>query len=275
MAQTASSESAELLSFAFSIISVFFYSIVYIPQFYSIYKNKSSKGVSIWMILTFCLADGLSLVGTILLGLTFSLVVMGWYHCIVGISMLLAVFFYKRNRSIYEYTFVFGFVFTAVITYVLVQVFLSSTTYEIPGSIVGWFSTSMYIIGRLPQIYLNYKRKSTEGLSILMFLFSILGNVFYLVCILTFSVEPEYIFYNMPWIILVVVTVSLDFFVMYQWKLYSDGGSAPLRRRASPEGGERITSERPSGSDGGERITSERKEEADMKMIVDERAEPV
>jgi uncharacterized protein with PQ loop repeat len=198
MAKTASSESAEILSFAFSIISVFFYSIVYIPQFYSIYKTKSSEGVSIWMILTFCLADGLSLVGTILLGLTFSLVVMGWYHCIVGISMLLAVFFYKRTRSMYEYTFVFGFTFTAIITYVLVQVFLSSTTYEIAGSVVGWFSTSMYIIGRLPQIYLNYQRKSTEGLSILMFLFSILGNVFYLLCILTFSIEPQYIASNMP-----------------------------------------------------------------------------
>ena len=164
----------------------------------------------------------------------------------------------------------FGFTFTAITTYILVQVFLSSTTYEIAGSVVGWFSTSMYIIGRFPQIYLNYKRKSTEGLSILMFTFSILGNVFYLVCILTFSTEPEYINANMPWIILVIVTVSLDFFVMYQWRLYSDGGSGdgtkslpgragtPLRRRASPEGGERP-------SERSER--SEQQESGDLKSV--------
>lgn len=217
----ASSESAELLSFAFSIISVVFYSIVYIPQFYSIYKNKSSEGVSIWMILTFCLADGLSLIGTILLSLSFSLVVMGWYHCIVGIIMLLAVLFYKQSKTTYEYIFVFGFIVTALISYISVQIFLSATVYEVPGSIIGWFATIMYIIGRLPQIYHNYKRKSTEGLSILMFIFSILGNVFYLITIVTFSINPEYIYSNMPWIILVVVTVLLDFYVIYQWRLYS------------------------------------------------------
>ena len=196
--QQASSESAELLSFAFSIISVVFYSIVYIPQFYSIYKNKSSEGVSIWMILTFCLADGLSLIGTILLSLSFSLIVMGWYHCIVGITMLLAVLFFKKDKTTYEYTFVFGFIVTAAISYISVQIFLSASVYEVPGSIVGWFATIMYILGRLPQIYYNYRKKSTEGLSILMFVFSILGNVFYLITIVTFSIEPQYIDANMP-----------------------------------------------------------------------------
>ena len=40
-----------IASFAFGILSIIFYSVVYYPQFYVIYQTKKTDGISIWMLL--------------------------------------------------------------------------------------------------------------------------------------------------------------------------------------------------------------------------------
>ena len=53
------------------------------------------------------------------------------------------------------------------------------TVGRIMGDVSAWVCFVCYFFGRVPQIILNYKRKDTEGLSMLMFLFAILANIFY------------------------------------------------------------------------------------------------
>lgn len=50
---------------------------------------------------------------------------------------------------------------------------------QIAGRIVSWISTVMYLGSRMPQIYKNYRRKSTSGLSPLLFFAAFCGNFFY------------------------------------------------------------------------------------------------
>ena len=50
---------------------------------------------------------------------------------------------------------------------------------RIVGDVSAWVCFVCYFFGRVPQIVLNYKRKDTEGLSMLMFLFAIVANIFY------------------------------------------------------------------------------------------------
>ncbi|KAH8149415.1 uncharacterized protein LAJ45_06494 [Morchella importuna] len=50
---------------------------------------------------------------------------------------------------------------------------------EAIGMTVGWISTLLYLCSRLPQLILNAKRKSTEGLSIALFMAAFSGNLFY------------------------------------------------------------------------------------------------
>ncbi|EAS27851.3 PQ loop repeat protein [Coccidioides immitis RS] len=55
----------------------------------------------------------------------------------------------------------------------------------IAGRIASWTSTIMYLASRLPQIFKNYRRKSTTGLSPLLFFAAFCGNFFYSTSLLT------------------------------------------------------------------------------------------
>lgn len=56
---------------------------------------------------------------------------------------------------------------------------------EIAGRVSSWASTVLYLGSRLPQLYKNYKRKSTSGLSPLLFGAAFCGNLFYSSSLLT------------------------------------------------------------------------------------------
>ncbi|KAJ5247601.1 hypothetical protein N7468_002584 [Penicillium chermesinum] len=53
------------------------------------------------------------------------------------------------------------------------------TIIEVIGRIISWLSTLLYLGSRPPQLYKNYLRKSTEGLSPLLFMAAFSGNFFY------------------------------------------------------------------------------------------------
>lgn len=59
------------------------------------------------------------------------------------------------------------------------------TTLENTGTILSWMSTFLYLGSRLPQIYKNYRRKSTAGLSPHLFAAAFCGNLFYSAAIVT------------------------------------------------------------------------------------------
>lgn len=240
----------ENLSYIFSVISLIFYSIVYIPQFNVIYRSKSSSGISFWMILLWTQADILSLIGTIVLHMHFSIILIGWYHYIVGIMMILFVLYYTdRHIDINDdTTSKFDIFFKKCVEYIgyskyivkyrtsfLIKmlsatVFLLSntiicmllnititTSHDVIGECLGWITMTFYLVGRIPQLWLNYKRKTTEGLSLLMYLFTMLGNGFYIAVI---TVDKETIQMNIPWIVTGVTTICLDMIVIGQHYYY-------------------------------------------------------
>lgn len=88
------------------------------------------------------------------------------------------------------------------------------------GQWLGWMMAAIYMGGRLPQIWLNIKRGSVEGLNPLMFLFALLANVTYVGSILIRSTEWERIKANMPWLLDAVVCVALDLFIILQYIYY-------------------------------------------------------
>ncbi|OJD23600.1 hypothetical protein ACJ73_05044 [Blastomyces percursus] len=56
---------------------------------------------------------------------------------------------------------------------------------QIAGRISSWSSTILYLVSRIPQLYKNYGRKSTSGLSPLLFFAAFCGNFFYSTSLLT------------------------------------------------------------------------------------------
>ncbi|ERM99044.1 hypothetical protein AMTR_s00101p00071870 [Amborella trichopoda] len=83
------------------------------------------------------------------------------------------------------------------------------------GNFMGWAMTAIYMGGRLPQICLNMKRGSVEGLNPLMFIFALIGNSTYVGSILVRSIEWSKIHPNLPWLVDAGACVLLDSFVSF------------------------------------------------------------
>uniref|UniRef100_A0A6M2EBT7 Uncharacterized protein n=1 Tax=Populus davidiana TaxID=266767 RepID=A0A6M2EBT7_9ROSI len=81
------------------------------------------------------------------------------------------------------------------------------------GQWLGWLMAAIYMGGRIPQIWLNIKRGSVEGLNPLMFVFALVANLTYVLSIVVRTTEWDSIKPNMPWLLDAAVCVALDFFV--------------------------------------------------------------
>ncbi|GLJ24495.1 hypothetical protein SUGI_0467800 [Cryptomeria japonica] len=88
------------------------------------------------------------------------------------------------------------------------------------GTWLGWLMAAIYMGGRLPQICLNIKRGTVEGLNPLMFIFALFGNATYVGSILVRTLDWEKLKPNMPWLIDAAVCVLLDFFILVQFIYY-------------------------------------------------------
>ncbi|KAI1104669.1 PQ-loop-domain-containing protein [Jackrogersella minutella] len=108
------------------------------------------------------------------------------------------------------------------------------------GQIFGWLCAILYLGSRLPQLLLNWRRKSTEGVSILFFLFACLGNLTYVLSIFAYDprcaeshcqpgeserIYGRYILVNLSWLAGSLGTLILDLGIFAQFFIYSQDGS--------------------------------------------------
>ncbi|KAL3472761.1 PQ loop repeat-domain-containing protein [Aspergillus californicus] len=91
-----------------------------------------------------------------------------------------------------------------------------------PGAqVLGYISAVCYLGARLPQIYKNHCDKSCEGLSLLFFILSLLGNLSYGAGIMFHSTGKNYIITNLPWLIGSLGTMVEDVMIFVQFRMYA------------------------------------------------------
>ena len=104
------------------------------------------------------------------------------------------------------------------------------------GQVFGYLCAVLYLGSRIPQLLLNYRRKSTEGVSLLFFLFACIGNLTYDMSIFAYSPicdDPDhcrpgeastlywrYILVNLSWIAGSLGTLLLDMAIFVQFFMY-------------------------------------------------------
>lgn len=103
------------------------------------------------------------------------------------------------------------------------------------GQVGGYICALLYLGSRVPQLLLNYRRKSTEGISMLFFLFACLGNLTYVLSILVYKPHcgrsacapgqasqayGKYVAVNASWLLGSLGTLLLDAGVFVQYFLY-------------------------------------------------------
>ncbi|KAH0293853.1 PQ-loop-domain-containing protein [Aureobasidium namibiae CBS 147.97] len=111
--------------------------------------------------------------------------------------------------------------------------------FNIVGQVFGYLCAALYLGSRVPQLLLNYRRKSTEGLNALFFLFACIGNLTYVLSIFAFNpichhgkhgqkcrpgeasaIYGRYILVNLSWLLGSLGTLFLDFGVFAQFFIY-------------------------------------------------------
>ncbi|GMM30742.1 hypothetical protein DAMA08_034870 [Martiniozyma asiatica (nom. inval.)] len=97
---------------------------------------------------------------------------------------------------------------------------IKSTNNQLGPQICGYISAFLYLTARLPQIYHNWSKKSTSGLSLLFFILTMLGNITYSLQIITFRNDWEYIMLNMSWLLGSAGTILQDTLILIQFWLY-------------------------------------------------------
>ncbi|PLW32503.1 hypothetical protein PCANC_20997 [Puccinia coronata f. sp. avenae] len=97
------------------------------------------------------------------------------------------------------------------------------------GRLSAWLCAFLYLTSRIPQIMKNYTRKSVEGLSILLFILAFLGNLTYVLSILTsphiLLTNPRhhrlnYLNESVPYLIGSAGTLCFDFTIFVQSAIY-------------------------------------------------------
>ncbi|KAK4949205.1 hypothetical protein LTR28_007282 [Elasticomyces elasticus] len=91
------------------------------------------------------------------------------------------------------------------------------------AQVLGYASAVAYLGARIPQIIKNQREKSCQGLSLLFFLLSLLGNATYGAGILLHSQTRPYLLTNLPWLIGSLGTMAEDAAIFVQFHLYGDG----------------------------------------------------
>jgi uncharacterized protein with PQ loop repeat len=112
----------------------------------------------------------------------------------------------------------------------------STLNFNLWGQIFGYICAALYLGSRIPQLLLNYRRKSTDGISMLFFLFACIGNLTYVLSIVAYKpvckhvrhcragevqgIYGRYILVNLSWLIGSFGTLLLDMAVFVQYFMY-------------------------------------------------------
>ncbi|OAD02074.1 hypothetical protein MUCCIDRAFT_121426, partial [Mucor lusitanicus CBS 277.49] len=226
---------SDLFAKLFGYFSIGCWIVVFTPQLYENYTRKNTDGVSIQFLSFWILGDILNLFGIILENLLFTMLLLALYYLFADCLLMGQVIYYRtvypqrhieevvqssRTRTIVRLFFASSIVsWTALMVGSALFFFgpgqhkVDMSQWHLIPQLLGWGSAILYCVSRIPQIMQNFRNESVEGLSLPMFVFSVVGNVTYCVSIVLESTDPTYLFINLPWLIGSGGTLFFDFTV--------------------------------------------------------------
>ncbi|XP_016390018.1 lysosomal amino acid transporter 1 homolog [Sinocyclocheilus rhinocerous] len=249
----------DIASVVLGLLSIVCFMVSSLPQYYSSCKTGNmDSALSIWFLLFWLAGDSCNLIGSFLADQLPLQKYTAVYYVLADLLMLSMYFYYKLKnkssrasnsallnavsvlcllgmsssllslpRSALEEQMPVGFKGRVLLAVEgdsgSVQPF---DTKEIIGFVIGSISSVLYLCSRLPQMYTNFRRKSTEGVSFFLFALVILGNTTYGISVLLKNPDPgqgeaSYILHHLPWLIGSLGTLSLDIIISVQFMMYS------------------------------------------------------
>ncbi|OBZ84891.1 putative vacuolar amino acid transporter YPQ3, partial [Choanephora cucurbitarum] len=200
---------SEVLASFFGYLSIFCWIVVFSPQFKENYTRKNTEGVSISFLSLWILGDILNLLGIILENLLFTMLLLALYYLLADCLLMTQVFYYRtryprqpreevvlvanestplmRERvSLDKRWIIRVFFLTSILLWLALLggsgLFffwpreghhIDLSQWHLVPQLLGWGSAILYCASRIPQIMQNFRNESVEGLSLSMFIFSV------------------------------------------------------------------------------------------------------
>ncbi|XP_044301275.1 lysosomal amino acid transporter 1 homolog [Varanus komodoensis] len=258
----------DMASVVLGLVSILCFAGASFPQFYLACKTGiMDQALSIYFLLGWLGGDSLNLIGSFLADQLPLQVYTAIYYVLADLLMITLYLYYKvknRERRLsvsINASFVFVLVGTVSVTSFLVapaarlsheatvvkgRALLSLadsqpgwepfSRKEIIGFVIGSVSALLYLLSRVPQIYTNFKRKSTTGISYSLFALVMLGNLLYGASVLLKNPEQghtrgSYIIHHLPWLIGSLGVLSLDVLISFQFLAYRRKQTPALEER--------------------------------------------
>jgi uncharacterized protein with PQ loop repeat len=254
------------LSWIFGNISTFLWLFVFLPSFYKNYKLKNSTAVSFSLVFLWMIGDIFSVLSAEAKDLESVIIYIGIFHIVFDIIFLLQILYYRKknqnentleetnpfleetnpfleetnpfleeinsenvNQFLSKKEIICILIFTSL--FVIFKVILlslphNSNSSHLVADIIGWASTFIFMASRIPQIILNNKRKSVEGLSLVSFIIINFANWFFVASILIKLIDIDkekythFIINNLQWIIGGLATTLFDIVILIQFIVY-------------------------------------------------------
>ncbi|XP_017266695.1 lysosomal amino acid transporter 1 homolog [Kryptolebias marmoratus] len=251
----------DMASVFLGLLSIVCFLVSSFPQYYSSWKTGNmDSALSIWFLLLWLGGDSCNLVGSYLADQLPLQKYTAIYYVCADLVMLGMYTYYKikhkmtQRRTVLYAVSMFcilgftsslahlqgfgsepemssGFRSRSLLSATDVGSIKPFTKKEIVGFAIGSLSSVLYLCSRLPQMYTNFKRKSTEGVSYFLFALVILGNTTYGLSILLKNPDPgedesSYMVHHLPWLIGSLGTLTFDLIISLQFLIYR---KAPVR----------------------------------------------
>uniref|UniRef100_A0A8C7Z878 Lysosomal amino acid transporter 1 homolog n=1 Tax=Oryzias sinensis TaxID=183150 RepID=A0A8C7Z878_9TELE len=246
----------DMASVYLGLLSIVCFMVSSLPQYWNSWKKGNmDSALSVWFLLLWLAGDSCNLVGSFLADQLPLQTYTAVYYVLADLLMLTMYTYYKlRNRRAAGRTALnavgvscilglsasltrlpglspqpemspSGFRSRSLLSTADAGAIATFTTKEIVGFSIGSLSSVLYLCSRLPQMYTNFRRKSTEGVSYFLFALVILGNATYGLSVLLKNPdqsqgERSYLVHHLPWLIGSLGTLSLDLIISIQFLIY-------------------------------------------------------
>jgi len=235
----------ETISLIFGMSNLVIWGGIAIPQIYKNYINGSSKAISYLFYYKLLIGGIISLCIALIKHTNVTIIYVGIHHTLITIILMSQLLYYRFKPRYIHLTdnedpvesFIgehekLGLNYVEIITTIIVTpivaillVIAIKTRNIIFIETLAWIANLLFTTSKFTQIYVNYKRHSTKGLSKISFSCMILTDLCFIASVLANGIDnplPDVIIKNIQWLFSCSISLCSGSIILWQFKHYNN-----------------------------------------------------